>query len=346
LPTGYNAVAGFSALGFGGGDSSSDEEDGGTAGLSREQRLQRKLGLAGSKGAKAKQSDTLSDEEEDEQSLGGDSASSKADSSGESSSSSDESDSAPGAAGGSSDEEDGGQQQKQQQHNPLAGIAAAAAAAAATSSSTTNHHHGRKQERKEQKKAAKAARKMLEARAEALALMVGAPATASGIWGYPFSGPRSQTLFISKRSRRHRLFKWQLALALANVAEDNSSSGWAGVGSSSSSAAGSSTAALGGMAAGPFGAAGARSGTGGNSSSDITMAAAGLTDVTGPVFSAESGFRLDQQGFWGSLPGGSSGWQELTGANDPLVLTGRYSASEGAGSAAGEITVILRAFNR
>eukprot|EP00775_Hariotina_reticulata_P003868 gene3868-4123_t len=271
LPSGYNAVAGFSALGFGGGDSS-DEEDEGAVGLSREQRLQRKLGLAGSKGSKGKKSASSSeDEEEDGQSSGDDSASSKADSSDESSSSSgDESDSpVEAAAGGSSDEEDGQQrQQRQQRPNPLAGIAAAAAAAAATSSSAMKHRHSRKQDRKEQKKAAKAARKALEARAEARALMVGAPDSASGIWGYPFSGPRSQTLFISRRSRRHRLFN------------------------------------------------------------------------------AESGFRLDQQGFWGSLPGGSSGWQELTGPNDPLVLTGRYSASEGAGSAAGEITVVLRAFNR
>lgn len=51
LPGGYNAVAGFSALGFGGG-SSSDESSGDESEvrrMTREQRLQRKLGLDGKK---------------------------------------------------------------------------------------------------------------------------------------------------------------------------------------------------------------------------------------------------------------------------------------------------------
>lgn len=56
LPGGYNAVAGFSALGFGGG-SSSDESSGDESEvrrMTREQRLQRKLGLDGKKKGAAK----------------------------------------------------------------------------------------------------------------------------------------------------------------------------------------------------------------------------------------------------------------------------------------------------
>ena len=72
----------------------------------------------------------------------------------------------------------------------------------------------------------------------------------------------------------------------------------------------------------------------------------GLTDATGPVFSGESGFRLDQPGFWKSLRGVESGWVDLSGPADPVLLSGRYSTSGGAGSAGGDISVTLRAFNR
>lgn len=49
LPGGYNAVAGFSALGFGGGSSSDEgsEDEGEVRRMTREQRLARKLGLGG-----------------------------------------------------------------------------------------------------------------------------------------------------------------------------------------------------------------------------------------------------------------------------------------------------------
>jgi hypothetical protein len=53
LPGGYNAVAGFSALGFGGGSSSDDSDDDSELNrMTREQRLQRKLGLDGKKASK------------------------------------------------------------------------------------------------------------------------------------------------------------------------------------------------------------------------------------------------------------------------------------------------------
>jgi hypothetical protein len=53
LPGGYNAVAGFSALGFGGGSSSDDsDDDAELSRMTREQRLQRKLGLDGKKASK------------------------------------------------------------------------------------------------------------------------------------------------------------------------------------------------------------------------------------------------------------------------------------------------------
>lgn len=152
------------------------------------------------------------------------------------------------------------------------------------------------------------------------------------MWGYPFTGPRSQTLFISRRSRRHRLFKWHLALAMANLHDSEAAAG-------GPAAAAAATAAV---RSGGYGFSGGLFSSGGGN----TMAAAGLTDATGPVFSGESGFRLDQPGFWKSLHGVESGWVDLSGPADPIVLSGRYSTTSGAGSAGGDITLTLRAFNR
>lgn len=346
LPSGYNAVAGFSALGFGGGDISSDEEDN-VAGLSREERLKRKVGLSkggGSSGRKQHQ-----DSSDDEGGLSSDDAASSSSDDGSSGGNDSDSD----ALGGSSGDSDAGEHLP----NPLSSLkldgqlpGQSGQPSGLTGAVSTAKH------RRAQRKAAKAAKKAREARAEAAALVVGAPDSASGVWGYPFGGPRSQTLFISRRSRRHRLFKWQLAMAMANVAEDNSLAAGGGVGglggaaaaagvAGSSSGGSNSVSRYSALLGGPFGAGAGGSGSGSQNLAN-TMASAGLTDATGPMFSAESGFRLDQEGFWDSLPGGSSGWQELTGPNDPVVLAGKYNAAEGAGSAGGEITVVLRAFNR
>jgi hypothetical protein len=359
LPSGYNAVAGFSALGYGGGDSSDDEDDG-PAGLSREERLKRRLGLSGAGGSgrkKAGLNRRTADSSSDE-----DGAASSSSSSGNESSSSSGSSGSDAAAGGSSDSDTGGPAL----HNPLSGLQLAGQTNAdgQTESNSVSLTGGglAGKDRRAQRRAAKAAKKAREARAAAAMVAVGAPDAASGVWGYPFGGPRSATLFISRRSRRHRLFKWQLAMAMANVAEEDSRAAGAaggavgaaaaaggGGGSLTGSSSGSSrrNAQLGGLFGAGSGASGF-SGLSGSAAGSVgtTMASAGLTDATGPVFSAESGFRLDQAGFWDSLPGGASGWQELTGPNDPLVLAGRYSAASGAGSAAGEITVVLRAFNR
>ncbi|WIA16763.1 hypothetical protein OEZ85_013414 [Tetradesmus obliquus] len=266
LPSGYNAVAGFSALGFGGGDSS-DDEDEGPAGLSREERLKRRLGLSKSGGGgggsgrrrgggNRHTADSSSDDDDN------DAESSSSSSSSDESSKNGGSSGSDAAAGGSSDSDAGGPAL----HNPLSGLQLGGQSNNAdgqTNAMTGGGIAGK--ERRAQRRAAKAAKKARKARAAAATFAVGAPDVASGVWGYPFGGPRSATLFISRRSRRH---------------------------------------------------------------------------------SAESGFRLDQAGFWDGLPGAASGWQELSGPNDPLVLAGRYSAAAGAGSAAGEISVVLRAFNR
>jgi hypothetical protein len=142
-------------------------------------------------------------------------------------------------------------------------------------------------------------------------LVVGNPEASSGAWGYPFTGPRARTLFISRRSRRHRLMRWHLAAALSSGGADGS------------------------------GVNGDQDGTG-----PLTLAAVGSTDDTGPVFSAGSGFRLDKRAFWDSLlpgSGATSGWEELTGPNDPLVLSGRYTVAKQGGA---ELLVTLRAYNR
>ena len=171
--------------------------------------------------------------------------------------------------------------------------------------------------RQSPKAAARAKRRAAKAReAEEVAqrnLVVGNPEASSGAWGYPFTGPRSRTLFISRRSRRHRLMRWHLAAALA-----------ASQAEAGASAAGGAAASAGGL----------------------TLAAAGSTDDTGPVFSAGSGFRLDKRTFWQSLlpsSGATSEWQELTGPNDPLVLSGCYAVSSQGGA---ELLVTLRAYNR
>lgn len=142
-------------------------------------------------------------------------------------------------------------------------------------------------------------------------LLVGNPEASSGAWGYPFTGPRARTLFISRRSRRHRLMRWHLAAALAEGAGDD-----------------------------------AAATSGGGDQTGLTLAAAGSTDDTGPVFSASSGFRLDKRAFWDSLlpgSGATSGWEELTGPNDPLVLSACYSVAKSGGA---EVLVTLRAYNR
>jgi hypothetical protein len=114
-------------------------------------------------------------------------------------------------------------------------------------------------------------------------------------------------MFISRRARRHRLLRWQLATAMSNAraaaAEDD-----------------------------PYGAAQA-----------AALAAGGALDATGPVFSASSGFRLDKPSFWDSLPGGGYGWVELTGPNDPVVLSARYALS---GIGGQELLLTLKAYNR
>lgn len=256
LPGGYNAVAGFSALGFGGGGSSDDDSDSG-----------------------GRRGDDSSD-------WAGGRRSSSGSGSGGNGASTSGSDSDSSSDAGA----------------PRAGGATGAAAAAT-----------------DPRKAARAKRRVARAReAEEVArrnLTVGNPEASSGAWGYPFTGPRSRTLFISRRSRRHRLLRWHLAAALA----------------ASEAEAGAGTA----------GAA-----VGGSSSSGLTLAAAGSTDATGPVFSAGSGFRLDKRAFWQSLlpgSGDSSGWEELTGPNDPIVLSGCYTLAKAGGA---ELLVSLRAYNR
>jgi hypothetical protein len=131
---------------------------------------------------------------------------------------------------------------------------------------------------------------------------------------------------------------------MANLHDSDIAGGAGGGGGAAAAAAAAvrSGGYGGGFAGGLFGTAAAAGSSGGSS----TMAAAGLTDATGPVFSGDSGFRLDQPGFWNSLHGVESGWVDLSGPADPLVLSGRYSTTGGAGSAGGDITVTLRAFNR
>jgi hypothetical protein len=360
LPGGYNAVAGFSALGFGGGTSSDDSEDESEVRrMTREQRLQRKLGLDGGKRGKkggkaaAAAGGSSADDDDDAAASSSSSDDESAESEGGASSSGDES--SPDPLGGSSDEE--GADGAPVAANPFSAGAAAAAAVAATAaaaaaaSKPAGGHQRRKQRdpakaaARAARKAAKAAHKAALARARAESVAVGAPDSASGVWGYPFGGPRSQTLFISRRSRRHRLFKWHLALAMANL-HDSDLAGGVGGGNGAAAAAAAAVRSGGyggGFAGGLFGTA---AGAGGSNGGSSTMATAGLTDATGPVFSAESGFRLDQPGFWKSLHGVESGWVDLSGPADPLVLSGRYSTSGGAGSAGGDISVTLRAFNR
>ena len=177
---------------------------------------------------------------------------------------------------------------------------------------------------KSPRSAARARRKAERARErEAVAranLTVGNPEASSGAWGYPFTGPRARTLFISRRSRRHRLMRWHLAAALAASEAE-------------------ATAGPGGEHEAPGGtAAGGRA---------LTFAAVGATDDTGPVFGADSGFRLDSRAFWdGLLPGSgaTSPWQELSGPSDPLVISGRYTVAARGG--AEQLLVDLRAANR
>ncbi|GBF90113.1 hypothetical protein Rsub_02821 [Raphidocelis subcapitata] len=245
LPGGYNAVAGFSALGFGGGDSSSDDDS------ASEQSAASNSSAADAAVGGPHSSDDDTDS----------SASSRR-------SSGDGTTAAPGDDGA------------------LKSLQAAA---------------------RIKRKAAREREREVVARSN---LLVGNPEASSGAWGYPFSGPRARTLFISRRSRRHRLMRWHLAAALAEGAADNAA------------------AASGGDQGG------------------LTLAAAGSTDDTGPVFSASSGFRLDKRAFWDSLlpgSGATSGWEELTGPNDPLVLSACYSVAKAGGA---EVLVTLRAYNR
>ena len=166
-------------------------------------------------------------------------------------------------------------------------------------------------------------------------VVVGCPEASSGAWGYPFGGPRVNTLFISRRSRRHRLLKWQLATAMASmrqaIAEDDPSQAAA----VAAAGVGAGAARLGG-------------GPGGNAPLGLDggyeqVLASGLLDGTGPVFRIGSGFRLDKPSFWESLPGSSSTWVDLTGPSDPVVLSGCYSVS---GLGGNELLVTLRAYNR
>ncbi len=168
--------------------------------------------------------------------------------------------------------------------------------------------------KKEEKERAAAA-----AKAAAHLGLASEPQGMVGAWGYPFGGPRSNTLFISRRSRRHRQLHRQLSAAFANLAAADAAEG--------------------------------RGDTA--TSAGVTSTGDALDDDTGPVFSAGSGFRLDQPSFWealrqkdGSSSGGSSGssaWQELSGPSDPLVLSGCYGAAPGGGN---EVLVTLRAYNR
>jgi hypothetical protein len=168
-------------------------------------------------------------------------------------------------------------------------------------------------------------------------VVVGCPEASSGAWGYPFGGPRVNTLFISRRSRRHRLLKWQLATAMASmrqaIAEDDPSQ------SGALAAAGGSGAGVVGVQGGGSLGSGA---VGGFGASEQRLAS-GLLDGTGPVFRIGSGFRLDKPSFWESLPGSSSTWVELTGPSDPVVLSGRYSLC---GQGGNELLVMLKAYNR
>ncbi|KAI8464574.1 MAG: hypothetical protein J3K34DRAFT_114028 [Monoraphidium minutum] len=274
LPGGYNAVAGFNALGFGGGgssSSSSDDDSGGAGG-----------------GADSSGSDDAFHDGDDARS-GSSEGSSGSDDSGSGSDSSSDASRKGGARpppGGSSDESDAGPARHASAGGAKGGPASPRAAARA------------------RRKAAKAREREEVARRN---LLVGNPEASSGAWGYPFTGPRARTLFISRRSRRHRLMRWHLAAALAASRAD--------------------------VAEGDAGGA-------------LTLAAAGSTDDTGPVFGAGSGFRLDKRTFWESLLPGSgttSGWQELTGPNDPLVLSGCYALADEGGA---ELLVTLRAYNR
>jgi len=186
-----------------------------------------------------------------------------------------------------------------------------------------HHHHDAKKEGDQSPRATRRAKKQAakEREREEIArsnLLVGNPDASSGAWGYPFTGPRARTLFISRRSRRHRLMRWHLAAALANSRAE--------------------------AGAGPGDQVGG--GGGGSGGGGLTLAAVGSTDDTGPVFSAGSGFRLDKRAFWDSLlpgSGATSGWEELTGPSDPVVLSACYTLEKQGGA---ELLITLRAYNR
>lgn len=283
LPGGYNAVAGFNALGFGGG--SSDDSDSAAGG-----------------GGDSSGTDNAFHDKGSSSGSSSDGESSDSDgSSGSSSSSGGAARRGPGqapavAGGSSSDDSDAGRRERSNAaHGASSGGAGGSKKEGALSPRATA---------RAKRKAAK------EKEAEDIArrnLIVGNPEASSGAWGYPFTGPRARTLFISRRSRRHRLMRWHLAAALAANRVD-----------AADAVAGSA----------------------------LTLAAVGSTDDTGPVFSASSGFRLDKRTFWDSLLAGSgatSSWQELTGPNDPLMLSGCYTLANQGGS---ELLVSLRAYNR
>lgn len=149
LPGGYNAVAGFSALGFGGkgdGESSSDDE--------RPARGVRRPAAAAA-AVDGASSDASSD-------YGGRGAAGASDD-----------DDGEGSKGGESEEDSGSEEEEQEVEEP--GVSAAASGLSSD------------------------------------------PQAMIGAWGYPFGGPRSSTLFISRRSRRHRMLHRQLAAAFADL---------------------------------------------------------------------------------------------------------------------------------
>jgi hypothetical protein len=238
-------------------------------------------------------------------------------------SSSDGDDGSSSAAGGSSsgsdasDDSDGGEGSKHGGSDEDSDGSSSSSDGSGKDHPHRRHHHGHDapKDGDQSPRAARRARREAarEREREEVArrnLLVGNPEASSGAWGYPFTGPRARTLFISRRNRRHRLMRWHLAAALASSRADG-------------------------------GAGGGDQGGGG-----LTLAAVGTTDDTGPVFGAGSGFRLDKRAFWDSLlpgSGATSGWEELTGPNDPIVLSGCYTVDKQGGA---ELLVTLRAYNR
>ncbi|MEW5312731.1 MAG: hypothetical protein WDW38_004342 [Sanguina aurantia] len=122
-------------------------------------------------------------------------------------------------------------------------------------------------------------------------------------WGYPFSGPRSSTLYTSKRARRQRALLENCTAALAVALRPPSLLPHRGA-----------------------------------------DAAGAVPAGAGPVLSDSSVYRLDSAFFWDSVVGGGvSGWVELSGSSDVLLLRARCCSS---GETPGGVEIRLTVANR